>query len=174
MLAKGPCVQAYQAEVCLRSPTESLSCSPWAARRVLLHRQAFSIVPCINMLYLLPQLCKTGYRCMQAMKRSNCAASAHSKCSKHYLHNSGKCVICRFPTPLSSLHNCCAQRLHAHCHCSHMCCRTDDPRPTARKVAIAYPNVPTNSDGTIELFQPFAAAMPAAVVGPAKQHVCTV
>ena len=53
----------------------------------------------------------------------------------------------------------------------HMCCRTDDPRPTARKVAIAYPSVPTNSDGTIELFQPFAAAIPAAVVGPAKhQH----
>ena len=51
-----------------------------------------------------------------------------------------------------------------------MCCRTDDPRPTARKVAIAYPNVPTNSDGTIELFQPFAAAIPAAVVGPTKQQ----
>jgi len=37
-------------------------------------------------------------------------------------------------------------------------------------VAIAYPKVPTKSDGTIELFQPFAAAMPAAVVGPAKQQ----
>jgi hypothetical protein len=73
-------------------------------------------------------------------------------------------------TLLASLRDCCTQRLHAHHHCSHMCCRTDDPKPTARKVAIAYPNVPTNSDGTIELFQPFAAAIPAAVVGPARQQ----
>ena len=32
---------------------------------------------------------------------------------------------------------------------------------------MAYPSVPTNNDGTIEVFHPLAAAMPAAVVGPA-------
>ena len=41
------------------------------------------------------------------------------------------------------------------------------PNAMLTKVAMAYPNVPTSNAGTIELRQPFAAAMPAAVVGPA-------
>lgn len=53
---------------------------------------------------------------------------------------------------------------------NHMCCKTLIPKATARKVAMAYPRVPTNKDGTIEAFQPFAAAIPAAVVGPASKH----
>lgn len=35
------------------------------------------------------------------------------------------------------------------------------------KVAVAYPRMPTNSAGMRLLRQPLAAAMPAAVVGPA-------
>lgn len=33
---------------------------------------------------------------------------------------------------------------------------------------MAYPKVPTRREGTIAVFQPLAAAIPAAVVGPAQ------
>lgn len=42
-----------------------------------------------------------------------------------------------------------------------------EAQATPTKVAVAYPMIPISSAGTRLLRQPLAAAMPAAVVGPA-------
>lgn len=47
-------------------------------------------------------------------------------------------------------------------------CRTATPSPHDMNVAVAYPKVPTSRLGTNDSRHPFAAAIPAAVVGPAE------